>query len=73
MTGGAGGIGKAVASVLLGKGALVALFDILDEEKGGVVAKALGDKVAYISVDIADSESVKAVSPQSRGSTWWLR
>lgn len=60
VTGGAGGIGKAVASVLLGKGALVALFDILDQEKGGAVAKALGEKAAYISVDIADSGSVKA-------------
>ena len=62
VTGGAGGIGKAVSSVLTSKGALVALFDVLDESKGSEAAKPFGDKALYVQVDITESESVKKVS-----------
>jgi NAD(P)-dependent dehydrogenase (short-subunit alcohol dehydrogenase family) len=59
VTGGAGGIGKAVSSILTSKGALVALFDVLDSSKGTEVAKSIGDKAVYVQVDITESDSVK--------------
>jgi 3-hydroxyacyl-CoA dehydrogenase len=59
VTGGAGGIGKAVASSLVEKGALVVLFDILPNDKGAVVAQGLGDNCLYVQADITDSDSVK--------------
>lgn len=62
ITGGAGGIGKAVSTILTSKGALVALFDVLDESKGSEVAKQIGDKAVYVQVDITESDSVKKVS-----------
>jgi NAD(P)-dependent dehydrogenase (short-subunit alcohol dehydrogenase family) len=61
VTGGAGGIGKAVSSILTSKGALVALFDVLDSSKGTEVAKSIGDKAVYVQVDITESDSVKKV------------
>jgi len=61
VTGGAGGIGKAVSSVLTSKGALVALFDVLDKSKGDEAAKPFGDKALYVQVDITESDSVKKV------------
>jgi NAD(P)-dependent dehydrogenase (short-subunit alcohol dehydrogenase family) len=61
VTGGAGGIGKAVSSILTSKGALVALFDVLDGSKGTEVAKSIGDKAVYVQVDITESDSVKKV------------
>jgi NAD(P)-dependent dehydrogenase (short-subunit alcohol dehydrogenase family) len=59
VTGGAGGIGKAVGSTLVAKGALVALFDILPNDKGAVVAEAMGKQALYVQADITDSDSVK--------------
>jgi NAD(P)-dependent dehydrogenase (short-subunit alcohol dehydrogenase family) len=65
VTGGAGGIGKAVSSDLT---SLVALFDVLDEIKGSEAAKPFGDKALYVQVDITDSDSVKKVSLRGRTS-----
>ena len=66
VTGGAGGIGKAVSSILTSKGALVALFDVLDSSKGTEVAKSIGDKAVYVQVDITESDSVKKVGRSRR-------
>ncbi|MEO4042894.1 SDR family NAD(P)-dependent oxidoreductase [Hoeflea sp. CAU 1731] len=57
VSGGASGLGEAVARNLAGSGAKVCLFD-LNEEKG----KALGAEISgeFIKVDVSDVESVEA-------------
>jgi NAD(P)-dependent dehydrogenase (short-subunit alcohol dehydrogenase family) len=64
VTGGAGGIGREVATVLAGQGASIVLLDRApaDPERAAVeLAKELGGAViSGVAVDISDAESVRA-------------
>jgi NAD(P)-dependent dehydrogenase (short-subunit alcohol dehydrogenase family) len=57
ITGGASGLGEAVARNLASSGAKVCLFD-LNAEKGLALARELGG--SFAQVDVSDAESVKA-------------
>lgn len=57
VTGGASGLGGATASLLAGKGAKVAIFD-LNEESGQAKAAEIGG--IFVKVNVADEESVNA-------------
>ncbi len=57
VTGGASGLGEAVARAFAAAGAPVALFD-LNEERGEAVATELGG--VFAKVDVSDPESVRA-------------
>ena len=60
ITGGTGGIGGATAKFLTAQGASVALFDVIDADKGNTFAQGVSaDKAKYYRVDITDSEAVK--------------
>lgn len=59
VTGGASGLGRATTEHLLAKGAKVVIFD-LNDEQGQNVAAELGANCAYVKVNVADEESVKA-------------
>jgi 3alpha(or 20beta)-hydroxysteroid dehydrogenase len=56
VTGGARGIGAAVATACVAEGARVIVADVLDSE-GKELADALGDAARYLHLDVADSES----------------
>lgn len=59
VTGGASGIGRAVATALAERGALVAIVDV-DEQEGGVVARQLDAE--FIRADVSDlHQCMKAV------------
>jgi 3alpha(or 20beta)-hydroxysteroid dehydrogenase len=55
VTGGARGIGAAVARTLVAEGARVVIGDLLDDE-GKAVAEELGDRAAYVHLDVADPD-----------------
>lgn len=59
VTGGAGGIGKAVIERLINEGARVAVTDIFGDAAKEVAA-AYGDKAAGFALDIGDEAAVKA-------------
>ncbi|KAL8278253.1 hypothetical protein RQP46_009426 [Phenoliferia psychrophenolica] len=62
ITGGLGGVGKAVAAAILAEGGFVALFDVVPQEKGETLTAELDAtrlRAFYASVDISDPESVK--------------
>ena len=59
VTGGAGGIGKAVVQRLIDEGARVAVTDIVGEA-AQAVASAYGDKAAAFALDIGDEAAVQA-------------
>jgi NAD(P)-dependent dehydrogenase (short-subunit alcohol dehydrogenase family) len=59
ITGGASGIGRAVAQVMAEKGARIAIFD-LNEAAGRGVAKDLGAGALFEKVNVADENSVAA-------------
>jgi len=62
VTGGASGIGRAVAERLCRSGARVAIWD-LDAKLGETVADALGKSAGYVAVDITNPDSaVEAVA-----------
>lgn len=56
ITGGARGIGGAVARELAGLGARVVITDVLPEE-GSALAASLGEGVAYLHCDVTDPDS----------------
>jgi 2-hydroxycyclohexanecarboxyl-CoA dehydrogenase len=58
VTGGAGGIGQAIASALSAAGASVAVWD-LDGARASAVAKGLEDKAVGVQVDITQRPSVQ--------------
>lgn len=60
VTGGAGGIGRVTAEMLVGAGARVVIGD-LDEEQGPVVADGLGAAASFHPVDVSDAEQVQAL------------
>ena len=57
ITGGASGLGHAVAQHLVAHGARVALFDV-NEEKGQAAAKALGDVARFYKTDVTSEDGV---------------
>jgi len=59
VTGASSGIGAAVARLLHEQGATVLLADI-DEERGEQLAAELGDRAAYVRLDVTDEGSWQA-------------
>lgn len=59
VTGGASGLGHAVADYLIQRGALVALFDV-NAEKGQAAAAALGNRARFFKVDVSNEDEVSA-------------
>jgi NAD(P)-dependent dehydrogenase (short-subunit alcohol dehydrogenase family) len=59
ITGGASGLGHAVAQHLVANGASVALFDV-NEEKGREAAKSLGDAAYFFRTDVTSEDGVVA-------------
>ena len=57
ITGGASGLGYAVAQHLVAHGGKVALFDV-NEDKGHAVAKELGDAARFFRTDVTSEEGV---------------
>lgn len=64
VTGGASGLGFATAQRVVAAGGQVVLLDI-SEEHGETSAKSLGDRAAFLKVDVADEGSVKTVISQA--------
>lgn len=60
VTGGAGGLGKVTAQMLVEAGARVVIGDI-DEEQGRELANELGDVASFQSVDVSDADQVQAL------------
>ena len=60
ITGGASGIGKAIAELFVAEGARVVVSDIQDEQ-GQKLAKDLGDNAAYIHADVSLEDDVKGM------------
>lgn len=60
ITGGTSGIGAATAEVFAGEGAKVIIAG-RSEEKGGNIAKRLGDHVIYQRADVTREEDIKAL------------
>lgn len=58
ITGGASGLGEATVRRFAGLGAKVAIFD-MNAERGALLVEALGESVAFFSVNVADEESVQ--------------
>ena len=59
VTGGASGLGLAVARYLVAQGGRVALFDINDE-RGAAAAAELGDAARYFRTDVSSEDGVEA-------------
>lgn len=60
VTGGASGLGLATARRLLGAGAASVVIADLPSSNGAVVAKELGERVAFAEADVRDPEQVSA-------------
>ena len=61
VTGAAGGIGEAYARALHAEGASVVVAD-MNAEGGQAVADDLGDRAAFLPVDVSDPESTEALA-----------
>lgn len=61
VTGAAGGIGEAYARALHAEGATVVVAD-MNAEGGQAVADDLGDRAAFLPVDVSDPESTEALA-----------
>lgn len=59
VTGGASGLGHAVARHLVAHGGKVALFDV-NQEKGQAAAKELGNAARFYATDVASEGGVAA-------------
>jgi NAD(P)-dependent dehydrogenase (short-subunit alcohol dehydrogenase family) len=60
VTGGAGGIGRATAEMLVSEGARVVVADV-DAERGRRVADAIGAGAAFKQTDVSDVDQVQAL------------
>jgi NAD(P)-dependent dehydrogenase (short-subunit alcohol dehydrogenase family) len=67
ITGGASGLGHAVAQHLVAHGGRVALFDVNDE-KGQAAAKELGDAARFLKTDVTSEDGVVANAAAARDS-----
>src|SRR5690606_12930137 len=65
VTGGASGLGLAVARRLLADGGRVALFD-LNDDKGAAAAAELGTAAKYCRADVAAEAAVSAATAAAR-------
>ena len=59
ITGGASGLGHAVAQHIVANGGKVALFDV-NEEKGHLAAEELGDSARFFRTDVTNEDGVTA-------------
>ena len=60
VTGGAGGIGRATAEVLVSEGASVVIADV-DVDRGQEVATRIGEAAAFRQTDVSDADQVQAL------------
>jgi NAD(P)-dependent dehydrogenase (short-subunit alcohol dehydrogenase family) len=60
VTGGAGGIGRATAELLVAEGASVVIGDV-DAEEGRAVAHRIGKSAAFQQTDVSDADQVQAL------------
>ena len=60
VTGGAGGIGRATARLLVAEGARVVIADV-DRERGEEVAGSLGESAAFKQTDVSDTDQVQSL------------
>src|SRR4051794_37159151 len=60
VTGGAGGIGRATASMLVAEGASVVIGDV-DEAGGRALAAELGGSASFQAFDVSDLDQVQAL------------
>jgi 2-hydroxycyclohexanecarboxyl-CoA dehydrogenase len=67
VTGGARGIGRAIALALAADGRAVAVADLLEEE-AAQTARAIGGRALAVALDVTDSGSVAAAVEQVEGS-----
>ena len=65
VSGGASGLGRAVAERVLADGGRSALLDVNDEQ-GNKTAAALGKRALFIRTDVSDEKSVNAAVEQAR-------
>ena len=65
VTGGASGLGHAVAQCIVARGGKVALFDV-NEEKGHAAARELGDTARFFKTDVTSEDGVTANTAAAR-------
>jgi NAD(P)-dependent dehydrogenase (short-subunit alcohol dehydrogenase family) len=65
VTGGASGLGLAVATRIVRAGGKVTLFDV-NREQGGAAASALGERAAFALTDVADELAVNGAIEAAR-------
>jgi len=59
VTGATGGLGLAISELLHEEGAVVILTDV-DPERGGTIARRLGDRASFLELDVTDEGSWSA-------------
>jgi NAD(P)-dependent dehydrogenase (short-subunit alcohol dehydrogenase family) len=65
VTGGANGIGRAIAEVFVEEGARVLVADV-DDDAGGDLVEQLGDAAAFLHTDVSDPSSVQGAIDHAR-------
>ena len=60
VTGGAGGIGRATAELLVAEGASVVVGDV-DSDGGQELAREIGEAAAFQRTDVSDADQVQAL------------
>ncbi len=65
VTGGASGLGLAVAERIVAAGGKVTLFDV-NEAQGAAAAAALGGRAGFIAADVSDESAVNAAIDRAR-------